>query len=205
MSRRRQASASIALVAITLAATSSVAAAQRPGPWVWVRDFDNVWIDRAGVDAFTATPGDRDLLVALDGDDVLDAGDRRDLVYGGGGDDSILAGPGSDRVRGGAGADTIARLDITDSTGNGPEVLSLRPAATVPSAAQPYRFYVRNKSAGGTANPGSSWMPFTVAMRNDAQRCCQAPPGALFASSTTNVSGALGSAVTGTNPRRCRW
>ena len=108
MSKRRQATASIVLVGMALMAISSAAAAQRPGPRVWVRDFDNVWIDRAGVDAFTAAPGDRDLLIALDGDDVLDAGDRRDLIYGDGGDDAIMAGPGSDGVRGGPGDDDIA-------------------------------------------------------------------------------------------------
>jgi Ca2+-binding RTX toxin-like protein len=106
MSKRRQVIAASGVAAIALVAVSSVAAA-RPGPLVWIRDFDNVWIDRAGVDAFTATPGDRDLLIALDGDDVLDAGDRADLVYGDGDDDTIVAGPGHDRVRGGAGADDI--------------------------------------------------------------------------------------------------
>ncbi len=32
-------------------------------------------------------------------------------------------------------------------------------------------------------------MPFTVAMRSDAQRCCHAPPGAALASSTTKRLG----------------
>jgi Ca2+-binding RTX toxin-like protein len=95
-------------IAVTmLVAVSSVASAQRPGPRVWIRGFDNVWIDRADANAFVASPGDRDLLIALDGDDVLDAGDRADLVYGDGGNDTIMAGRGLDRVFAGSGNDTV--------------------------------------------------------------------------------------------------
>ena len=126
MSKRKTATASLAIAAIMLMAVSSVASAQRPGthvqrpgPHIWIRGFDNVWIDRAGVNAFTAAPGDRDLVIALAGDDIVDAGDRNDLVYGDGGNDTIVLGPGMDRARGGHGDDSIDAGDGWDRVDGG--------------------------------------------------------------------------------------
>ena len=120
MSKRRMATASITVAVLMLMAVSSVASAHRPGPRIWIRGFDNVWIDRAGVDGFTAAPGDRDLILALRGNDVVDAGDRNDLVYGDGGNDTIVAGLGMDRVRGGLGDDDIDAGGGWDRVDGGP-------------------------------------------------------------------------------------
>lgn len=125
MSKRRMVTVSLAVAALLLVAFSSVASAKRPGPHIWIRGFDNVWIDRAGVNAFTAAPGDRDLIIALRGDDVVDAGDRSDLIHGDGGNDTIVAGPGMDRVHGGPGDDSIVAGDGWDRVhgGRGADVI----------------------------------------------------------------------------------
>lgn len=47
-----------------------------------------------------------------------------------------------------SGTDTIAALDVDDDNGRGPEVIGLRPAATVGT----YRFYVHNATLGTGAN-----------------------------------------------------
>jgi Ca2+-binding RTX toxin-like protein len=109
MPQYRHLSFAVAITAVLLLVLASVATAH-PFHGKWHRGFDNVWVDRmgdAGLNVFTAEPGDRDLIIGRDGDDVLDAGDRRDVVRGNTGNDTITGGSGSDKLRGGRGDDTI--------------------------------------------------------------------------------------------------
>jgi Ca2+-binding RTX toxin-like protein len=106
MPQFRRLSATVAMVAVLTLAFSSIASAHW-GPWHRFLRFDNVWIDTAGVNEFTAKTGDRDRIVGLGGDDALDAGDRNDLVRGGTGDDTMNGGDGNDILTGGPVDDVI--------------------------------------------------------------------------------------------------
>jgi Ca2+-binding RTX toxin-like protein len=128
MPKRRQLIASLGIAGLITIGVGSVAMAH-PVHGHPFRHFDNIRIDHQGVDAFTATPGDRDLVFGLGGDDVinsldkhdhvlggrgndtLDAGEGRDLVLGGPGDDEITGGPHPDAIRAGDGNDTVFALD----------------------------------------------------------------------------------------------
>jgi Ca2+-binding RTX toxin-like protein len=119
MPTRRTLTASFALAALLVTGLASLATAH-PGrhdrhshPIRW---FDNIRIDHRGLDAFTALPGDRDLVFGLGGDDVIFSGDMHDHVFGHPGDDTIDAGEGRDWVSGSFGADTI-------TGGPGPDVI----------------------------------------------------------------------------------
>ena len=78
-------------------------------------------------------------------------------------------------------------------------------ARTRRSTAEGRRGSGRRGSAGGTSKPGSSWMPFTVPIRSDSQRCCHAPPGAAFGVEHHEASSDPAARSTGVNPRRRRW
>lgn len=119
MPQIRTLGAATAVMAAGVMVLASVAAAHPGshfGPWV----FDNKWVDTDGLDTYTAPEGSRDLIIGLDGDDVLTAGDRRDLVRGGPGNDSVSAGPGRDKVVGGPGDDRLAGGDQADKILGGP-------------------------------------------------------------------------------------
>jgi hypothetical protein len=113
MPQYRHLSAMAVMVAALLLAFSSVASAH-PGHRFWASRFDNIWRNTEGLDAFTAAPGDRDLIIGLGGDDTLDAGDRRDVVVGGPGNDTITGGDQNDRLVGGPGDDIIEGGDGRD-------------------------------------------------------------------------------------------
>jgi hypothetical protein len=109
MPQLRHLGSAVAIAAVLLLVLASVASAH-PGHHRWRHGFDNVWKDAvgdAGVNSFTATPGDRDKIIGRDGDDVLDAGDKHDHVHGGRGNDTIDGGEGRDILRGGPNDDTI--------------------------------------------------------------------------------------------------
>jgi Ca2+-binding RTX toxin-like protein len=110
MPTRRTLTVSIAVAGLLVTGFASIATAH-PGhdrrhvhP---LREFDNIRIDHRGLDAFTAFPGDRDLVFGLGGDDVISTGDMHDHVLGHPGNDTIDAGEGRDWVWGDFGADTI--------------------------------------------------------------------------------------------------
>lgn len=119
MSRIRILSATAVMVAVLVPLSSSLVAAQ-DAPWRWPHRFDNIWIDTRGLDTYTALPGDRDLLIGLEGDDVLQAGDERDVVHGDRGRDSIDGGEGPDRLHGGSGGDSVNGGDGRDVVMGGP-------------------------------------------------------------------------------------
>lgn len=65
--------------------------------------------------------GDNDIIFALGGDDVVDAGEGNDDVYAGSGNDTVDGGNGDDLVFGGSGSDTLNGDDGDDVLiGDGP-------------------------------------------------------------------------------------
>jgi len=64
MPKYRSLGAMLVIVAVLLAMFSSVASAHR-GHMFWPARFDNIWTDLRGLDVFTATPGNRDLIIGL--------------------------------------------------------------------------------------------------------------------------------------------
>jgi hypothetical protein len=108
-----------AMVAAQLLVVPAMASAHGPG-WHMSWRFDVIWIDRDGADIFVAAPGDRDLVIGRDGDDVLDAGDERDRVHGNQGADTLEGGDDHDRLLGGTGDDTLSGGEGNDILRGGP-------------------------------------------------------------------------------------
>lgn len=106
MPKRRQLLVSLGTAVLLSIGLGSVAVAH-PNHGHSFRHFDNIRIDHRGLDSFVAQSGDRDLVLGLGGNDVIDTADRHDHVFGGHGNDTILAGEGRDWISGGTGDDEI--------------------------------------------------------------------------------------------------
>jgi RTX calcium-binding nonapeptide repeat (4 copies) len=106
MPKRRQLLVSLGIAGLLSIGLASVVTAH-PHHGHPFRHFDNIRIDHQGTNAFTATPGHRDLVLGLGGDDVINSLDKHDHVLGGNGDDTIDTGEGRDLALGGTGHDRI--------------------------------------------------------------------------------------------------
>lgn len=119
MPRVRPLAVMAAMVAAQLLVVPAMATAHGPG-WHTSWRFDVIWIDRDGADTFVAAPGDRNLIVGRDGDDILDAGDERDRVHGNQGADTLEGGDDHDRLLGGTGDDALSGGEGHDVLRGGP-------------------------------------------------------------------------------------
>jgi ELWxxDGT repeat protein len=68
----------------------------------------NLVVGTSGSDSLSGEDGRKNILRALEGDDLLRGGDGDDTLNAGGGDDVVFATAGSDVILGGAGSDTLS-------------------------------------------------------------------------------------------------
>lgn len=108
----------IAVLAVLLIGTGSLAAAQTPDPPLCF-DQEATIVGTDGDDVLLGTPGD-DVIIAGAGNDVIRARGGNDFVCGGDGDDTIYGASGADHLDGEAGDDKIFGRSGRDQIYGGP-------------------------------------------------------------------------------------